>query len=200
LKPEFIEFIENARRPKGERFRHQLYVFLVCLGISIFIWVLVRLSKDYIYSVSYHLTYTHIPENLRLTGISDSMVNLNIKVQGFDFFSEQYFRSRKRYLEVSLHDAHLKFMDDHLSGYLLTSYLSRDILSQNTFPLEIYSISPDTLFFTFEKRNLKKMPQIRTNSISAGRINTRTDTVHVRPDTNIIKQLRHETSKNKKEK
>ena len=183
MKPDFIDFIENARKPKGEKFRRQLYIFLVCLAISIFIWVLVRLSKDYVYTVNYHLTYTHLPENLKLTGVSDSIVKLNIKVQGFDFFSEQYFRSRKRYFDVSLHDARLKYIDNHSTGYLLSSYISGEIAAQNNFPLEIYSISPDTLFFTFEKRNIKRLSAIRINSIPVGRINIRSDSAHIQPDT-----------------
>ena len=198
MRPEFIEFFENARRPKGDRFRHQLYIFLICLGISIFIWLLVRLSKDYIYTVSYHLSFTQVPESLRLVNASDSVVTLNIKVQGFDFFSEQFFRNRKRYLEVNLHDARLKYLDNHLSGYLLSSYISREVSAQNNFPLEIYSISPDTIFFIFERKGLKRMPIIRISPIPGNRVTLKTDTVHIRPDTIFSRQVRGDSPKNKK--
>ncbi len=161
MKPEFIDFIENARRPKGQRFRNQLYVFLVCLGISIFIWSLVRLSKDYIYTVNYHVRYINIPSNLRLIGTSDTIVRLNIKVQGFDFFSDQYFKRKNQLFDVSLKNVKIISRDTYLIGYLLTSHIGRDIANQSSYLLEIYSVSPDTLFFKFERKNLKTMPSIR---------------------------------------
>jgi hypothetical protein len=197
LKPEFIEFIEKARRPKGVRFRHQSYIFLVCLGISIFIWLLVRLSKDYIYTVSYHLNYSYIPDNLKLTGVSDSIITLHIKVQGFDFFSEQYFRSRTRSLEINLQDARLHFTDNRQGGYIIANSISREIANQTNFPLEIYSITPDTIFFTFEKRSLKRLPSIRINSIFPAKSNRKGDTIHLHLDSVVNRQLKPEIKKNK---
>jgi hypothetical protein len=198
LKRDIIEFIGNARRPKGERFRHQLYIFLVCLGISIFIWLLVRLSKDYIYTVSYQLNYNYIPDNLKLTGISDSIITLNIKVQGFDFFSEEYFRSKKRYLDINLRDARLHFTDNRQAGYIIATSISRQIATQTNFPLEIYSISPDTLYFTFEKKNIKRLPSIKINSIPPPRIIRKDDSLRLHLDSVANKQLKPEISRNKK--
>ena len=183
MKPEFIEFIENARRPKGQRFRNQLYVFLVCLGISVFIWVLVRLSKDYIYTVNYHVNYINVPQNLRLIGKSDTIVKLNIKVQGFDFFSDQYFRRQNQLFEISLKNVKIINHDNQLTGYLLTSRIGRDIANQSGYLLEIYSVSPDTLFFGFERKNLKTMPSIRVTSIPGSRAKLPIDTSRSRPDT-----------------
>lgn len=198
MKPEFIEFIGNARRPKGERFRNQLYIFLVCLGISIFIWLLVRLSKDYIYTVSYHLNYTSAPDNLKLLSSSDSVITLNIKVQGFDFFTEQYFRSRKRYLDINLRDASLHFTDNRQSGFIIASSISREIANQNNFPLEIYSISPDTLFFSFEKRNVRRLQSIRINTLSPAKVEKKDDRIQMHLDSIANKQTNTEITKNKK--
>ena len=170
MKPEFIDFIENARKPKGQRFRNQLYVFLVCLGISLFIWSLVRLSKDYIYTLNYHVAYINIPSNLRLIETSDTVVRLNIKVQGFDFFTDQYFKRKNQLFDVSLKNVKIIGRDNtYLTGYLLTSHIGRDIANQSGYLLEIYSVSPDTLFFRFERKNLKTMPSIRVTTIPGSR-------------------------------
>ena len=182
MKPEFIEFIENARKPKGQRFRNQLYVFLVCLGISVFIWSLVRLSKDYIYTVNYHVKYINIPQNLRLIEKSDSIVKLNIKIQGFDFFSDQYFKRKNQLFDVSLKNVKIISRDTYLTGYLLTSHIGRDIANQSSYLLEIYSVSPDTLFFKFERKNLKIMSSIRVTSIPVSRAKRMVDTTRKRPD------------------
>jgi hypothetical protein len=182
LKPEFIEFIENARKPKGQRFRNQLYVFLVCLGISVFIWSLVRLSKDYIYTVNYHINYTNIPSNLRLIGKSDSIIKLNIKIQGFDFFSDQYFKRKNQLFDVSLKNVKIIGRDTYPTGYLLTPHIGRDIATQSSYQLEIFSLSPDTLFFKFERKNLKTMTTIRATTIPVTRTKQTIDTSRIRPD------------------
>ena len=199
MKPEFIEFIENARKPKGQRFRNQLYVFLVCLGISVFIWSLVRLSKDYIYTVNYHVKYINIPQNLRLTGESDSIVKLNIKIQGFDFFSDQYFKRKNQLFDVSLKNVKIISREPYLTGYLLTSHIGRDIATQSSYLLEIYSVSPDTLFFRFEKKNLKPMSSLRVTSIPVTHAR-QADTNHSQPDSVLNGSFKSELNTKRKNK
>jgi len=200
LKPEFIDFIENARRPKGPGFRNKLYVFLVCLGISIFIWSLVRLSKDYIYTVTYHVRYINVPSTLRLVSKSDSIIRLNIKVQGFDFFSDQYFKRKNRLFDVSLKNVKLLSHDAYPVGYLLTSHIGRDIANQSSDLLEIYSVSPDTLFFNFERRNLRTMSSIKLYSIPGTRTKKVIDSSRLRPESVINKPFKSEIQHNDKNK
>jgi hypothetical protein len=200
LKPEFIEFIENARKPKGQRFRNQLYVFLVCLGISVFIWSLVRLSKDYIYTVNYHVRYINIPQNLRLVDKSDTIVKLNIKVQGFDFFSDQYFKRKNQLIDVSLKNVKIINRDTYISGYLLTSPIGRSIANQSSYLLEIFSVTPDTLFFKFERKNLKTMSSIRVTSLPGTRTRQTIDTSLLRHDTLSNGPFKSDIKQNKRHK
>jgi hypothetical protein len=200
LKPEFIDFIENARRPKGQRFRNQLYVFLVCLGISIFIWSLVRLSKDYIYTVNYHVRYINIPSNLKLISKSDSIVKLNIRVQGFDFFSDQYVKHKNQLFDISLLHVKIINRDNFPTGYLLTSPIGKDIAAQSNYQLEIYSVSPDTLFFKFERKNLKTMSPIRITTIPGTRAKQAIDTSRIRPERIVNKPFKSEIKQKKKNK
>ncbi len=158
MKSDFLEFIGNARQRRSEKFRNQLYIFIVCLVLSVFIWALVRLSKDYYYSIEYSLVYSQVPGNLRLTSSSDSTLNLKIKVQGFEFFSEQFLLKQSREYDVSLRNVRLRYNGDHVWGYLLTNRLGKEIISQANFPSDVYFVSPDTLFFEFEKDNIKKVP------------------------------------------
>jgi hypothetical protein len=156
MKSDFLEFIGNARQRRTQKFRNQLYIFLICLLLSIFIWALVRLSKDYYYSIEYHLVYTQLPANLRMVSTSDSTINLRIKIQGFEFFSEQFIIKQYREYEVSLRNVRLRYLGEHTLGYLLTNRLGKEIISQTNFPSEVYFVSPDTLFFEFEKQVGKK--------------------------------------------
>jgi len=157
MKSDFLEFIGNARQQRSEKFRHQFSVFLICLLLSVFIWALVRLSKDYFYSVEYHMVFTQLPGNLRMISQSDSTLNLKIKIQGFEFFSEQFIIKQYREVDVSLRNLRFKSFGEHTVGYLLTNRIGKEIISQTNFPSDVYFVSPDTLFFEFEKLPYKKV-------------------------------------------
>ncbi|MDP1622275.1 MAG: hypothetical protein Q8M08_08040 [Bacteroidales bacterium] len=159
MNPDLFEFIGNVRQRRTRKFRNQFYVFLVCLLLSIFIWTLVRLSKEYYYSIEYHLTYTQVPANLRMVATSDSTINLRIRLQGFDFFSEQFISRQHREYEVSLRNIRLQNPGGRTLGYLLTNRIGKEIISQTNFPSEVYLVSPDTLFFEFEKLTGRKPTQ-----------------------------------------
>ena len=195
IQRKILESIENARKPKGERFRHQLYVFVICLAISIFMWVLVRLGNDYIYTVNYHLKYSGVPDNFTLIGASDSIATVNIRVQGFDFFTERFFRSRKRYIDIDLRDSKLHFLDNYQTGYLLISSITDEITTQTNFPLEINSISPDTLFFAFERRNPKRISMSKQTLIPTGHLSGKADTFRMHIDSVINKPIKAVTKK-----
>lgn len=151
MKSDFLDFIGNARKRRNEKFRNQLSIFVVCLILSIFIWSLVRLSKDYYYAVDFRLSYTNAPPHMELREFSDSTIRIRFRIQGFEYFSEQLFRQRDHKYEVSLRDVRLKIYGDHPRGYLITSQVGKEIMSQTNFPVDFYSVSPDTLFFNFER-------------------------------------------------
>lgn len=158
MKSDFLEFIGNARQRRSEKFRNQLSIFIVCLVLSVLIWALVRLSKDYYYAIEYRLNYTQIPGNLKLDGFSDSTLNFRIKLQGFEFFSEQFLLKQDRQFDVSLRNVRLKYSGEHILGYLLTNRLGKEIITQTNFPSDVYFVSPDTLFFEFGKKSIKRLP------------------------------------------
>jgi hypothetical protein len=166
LEPEFIDFIRNARKRKVGKFRNQLSVFLACLIISIFLWLLVHLSKEYFYTTEYRLNYTQVPWNMKMLSCSDSVLILTIRLQGYEFFSEQFFRRRERECDVSLRGMKMKIGDDQVNGYLLTRGIARDIAEQTAYPLEIFTTSPDTIFFTFEKKDIKRLSPVKVTTLT----------------------------------
>jgi hypothetical protein len=152
VKADFKNFFENARKRKGLKFRNQLYVFLLCLAVSVFLWVLVRLSKDYHYTVGYNLNYVHLPYGLKLVSASDSVLNIDLKVQGYDFFSERMFMKAQNRFDVNLNNLKVRSTENGYKAYMLTNALGYEILSQSGVPHTFISTSPDTLFFYFEKK------------------------------------------------
>jgi len=166
LKSGFIDLIGKARKNRGEKFRHQLYIFAVCLVISVFIWSLVRLSRDYFYTVNYRIHYANLPTNLRMTAYSDSMLTVSIRIQGFDYFTEEFIHSRNPKYTVSLRKIKVHNEDGKITGYLPTEDIGKEIKSQMNFQTEVYMVFPDTLFFDLERTVPKKIQRVAARPAS----------------------------------
>jgi hypothetical protein len=180
MEPEFIDFIRNARKRKVGKFRNQLSIFLICLVMSIFLWILVHLSKEYFYTTEYKINYTEIPWNLKMVSCSDSVLILTLRLQGYEFFSEQFFRRKRRECDVSLRGMKIRIGEDQVNGFLLTRGVARNIAEQTAYPMEIFSTAPDTIFFTFEKKNIKRMAPSRAATLTL--IHPGNDSVPKHPD------------------
>lgn len=171
MKKGFIDLIGKARQKRGEKFRHQLYIFAVCLLISIFIWALVRLSRDYYYTINYRVVYTNLPSSLRLTSFSDSIITLSVRLQGFDFFTEEFLHPRNTLYSVSLRKMKIHNEDGQITGYLPTADIGREIKSQMNLQSEVYMVFPDTLFFSLEKTLSGKIKHITPKPATLGERN-----------------------------
>lgn len=152
MKPEFIELIGNARKRRGQQFRNQMYVFLMCLLVSVFLWTLVKLSREYYYTLTYRLNFTHIPPSYKLTSVSDSSLTLNLRVQGYDFFTDRFFRTTHHTYDLDLSTLKVRQKGSVYRGYLLANPIGYEISSQSRFQNYMISTSPDTLFFEFERK------------------------------------------------
>ena len=175
MKNGFIDLIGRARKNRGEKFRSQLYIFMVCLFISIFIWSLVRLSRDYFYTINYRIYYTQIPSNLRLVSFSDSVLTLSIKLQGFDFFSQEFLRPRNLHYNVSLRKIKIHPVDGGGNAYLPTYEIGRELAARMNFPSELYTVYPDTLFFDLERISPVKVMHIAP--MPASPVKSKTDSM-----------------------
>ena len=156
MKRDIRGLIETARKRRDQKFSIQVYVFLVCLVISVFVWVLVRLSQEYSYTVSYRLRYTGTPSLLRLSEVSDTTLTLTLRAQGYDLFMEQVLTGSDNIYEVSLRQLKLKSSGSGYRGYLLTHSLGYDIVSQTGYPHSYLSTYPDTIFFEFERKGSRR--------------------------------------------
>lgn len=182
MKSDFFEFIGNAGKRRSEKFRVQLWIFLVCLALSIFFWGLVRLSKEYYYSVDYRLNFINTPSYLRLVACSDTTITLKMKIQGFDFFSEHFLLQKDHEVDVSLRNARVQVRGDYATGYLLTSRIGREIVTQSSYPSDVYYVTPDTLFFEFDRLALRKMAP-RASAIDIRLQTGQPDSIIIRKDT-----------------
>ena len=178
MKSGFVDLIGRARKNRGDKRRHQLYIFAVCLLLSVFIWSLVRLSREYFYTINYRIHYTHLPSNLRMTGYSDSILTVSIRIQGFDYFTEEFIHARNPKYTVSLRKIRIYSENGEISGYLPTADIGKEIKEQMNFQTEVYMVFPDTLYFDLERLAPKKIQHIPPRA--ATMISRKQDSIHLK--------------------
>ncbi len=157
MKISFIEFIRSAFGKRDEKFRQKFSIFLVCLVISIIIWFTIKLSDDYDTIVDIPVTFTHLPKNKVLTFVSDSVLQVEIIEKGSNLFRMLYVE------KIPPVTISLRFMPVYprggvYYGMITPSQLINEIEREQNLLGKIVSVSPDTIYLTFETEKSRKLP------------------------------------------
>lgn len=147
--------IETGRK---EHHSHpRLIVFLVCLVISILMWLFIELMKNYTDEIKYTVTFTNVPKDLILTNSGDSIISIGMNAQGFELLSAKYSK-KLRSLTVDLSTLKIRPSEDGYTAYLASASIIQQLGTQIRFDKEITFIKPDTLFFRFSEIFRKQVP------------------------------------------
>ena len=142
-----------------------MYVFLICLGLSLFIWAMIKLSDESEAVVAFPVNYTASPPDKILINEPAEKISLRFEEKASNLFYLQYLK-RKNPVNISLANMNLIQRGDKYYGYLFTSHMMDYISRQLEMEKNIMAISPDTLVFIFENRVSKKVPVIIETAIT----------------------------------
>jgi hypothetical protein len=142
---------------KEHRSHPRLIVFLVCLAISILMWLFIELMKDYTDEVKYTVTFSNAPKDLILTHSGDSVISVWMNAQGFELLAAKYAH-KLRDLTIDLSTLKIRPAGDGYIAYLPSARIVEQLGTQIRFEKQITSIKPDTLFFRFSKIFVKQVP------------------------------------------
>ncbi|MEE4257218.1 MAG: YbbR-like domain-containing protein [Bacteroidales bacterium] len=152
--------VNRAKNPRDKNFRNHLYIFLICCGISLFIWFLIKMSDDYVTDIRIPLAYTNVPADKQLNNRGDKL-SVRLRANGSDLFSVKYF-SRKDKITVNLRQADLRRSRYFDKYYFLTEQFSTEISSRYDFDHTLLGISPDTIYLDLEEIISRRLP-VRVN-------------------------------------
>jgi len=164
----------------AHRSHPRLVVFLVCLAISILMWLFIELMKDYTDEIKYNITFTNAPKDLILTNTGDSAIVIGMLAQGFELLAAKYSTSR-RTLDIDLSTLKIRPSGDGFSAFLPSVRVIDQLGSQIRFKKEITYIKPDTLFFQFAETYSKQVPVKPDVSFTLGGQYDITDSISVKP-------------------
>jgi hypothetical protein len=142
---------------KEHRSHPRLIVFLVCLAISVLMWLFIELMKDYTDEIKYKVTFVNVPKDLILTESGDSVISIGMYAQGFELLAAKYAQKQNE-LTIDLSSLKIRANGDGYSAYLPSARIIDQLGTQIRFKKEISYIKPDTLFFEFSKIVSKQVP------------------------------------------
>lgn len=142
----FIKFSKVERR--------RISLFFVCLLFAVGAWMFFALSNRYVYQVQTLVRYVNFPDNKAFHSLQSDTIDLQIEGTGWQLLFSK-LRINPQSVNVDLEKLK-KQIFINLSDQLTT------INKQFESAQKVVNIRPDTLYFDFSSRSVKKIP-IRLN-------------------------------------
>ncbi len=195
MKISFIDLIRSAFEKRDAKFRQRLVIFLICLVISVIIWFTIKLSDDYDTVIQMPVTFVNLPKNRALTYASDTMLQVEVLDKGSDLFRMLYFEDVPR-VPISLRFLPLYQKGGAYHGFISPSSIINDIEREQDLLGKIVSVSPDTIYLSFEPEKSRKLPVTASFDLTfekqymrSGAVLFTPDCVTVRGPEKIIEKL-----------
>lgn len=142
----FIKFSKVERR--------RISLFFVCLLFAVGAWMFFALSNRYVYQVQTLVRYVNFPDNKAFHSLQSDTIDLQIEGTGWQLLFSK-LRINPQSVDVDLEKLK-KQTFINFSDQLTT------INKQFESAQKVVNIRPDTLYFDFSSRSVKKIP-IRLN-------------------------------------
>jgi YbbR domain-containing protein len=157
-------FLYVKRKVKNFSYQKAI-VFLVCLALSSFLWLLSSLEKRYTSRISVPVNYIDFPKDKHLSSTLPQKFDMIVDAYGYTLLS---YKLRLAFSPVLLNVSEL--VDNALEkGNKYTVFTvnhKEEIEKQISSEIRILSIKPDSLVFNFSKiisRKKKVKPNLRLN-------------------------------------
>jgi len=174
---------------KQHRSHPRLVVFLVCLVISVLMWLFIELMKDYTDEVKYEVEFLNVPRDLILTNSDENQITIGMNAQGFELLAAKY-SPKPRKLTIDLSTLKIRPAEGGFGAFLTSSKIIEQLGSQIRFQKQISYIKPDTLFFRFSEVYRKQVPvKLNLNYTLGGQYDI-TDTISYKPRFVVVSSIK----------
>jgi len=130
--------------------RRRASAFFTCLVLAVFAWVFTVLSNTYSYTVKAVLNFKNTPQKRAFHSLQSDTVNATINGSGWQMVFSK-IRNDVNSISIDLRSLEYK------SYIVLSSQLSQ-INSKKEIEQQITAFNPDTLYFDFSNRKVKRVP------------------------------------------
>ncbi len=177
-----IRYLRNNKR--------QTVALMVCLAVSSFLWLMIKLNKTYVHQVRFQVEITGTEPNVELVPLQKDTLTLELQALGYQLLFNELLVSRK--LNIRLRNNLLTPLP-HTTNVQFVA--SRSLLKSFTdhFPssTQIIRIHPDTLFFRTDAIITRKVPVKPQIDLAFQNNHLLYDTVSLNPDSVLIRGKEH---------
>lgn len=132
---------------------------LVCMAISLVMWLASALSESYTTSqIPIDVSYRNLPTNKLPSQPLPQQLHLSIETNGIQIL-KQYWQKNSLIIDYTNYKSAQMLPTQQLNLLLLPQLPNTKILS----------ISPDTIFFKFERKASKKIPILGNNDVKSAK-------------------------------
>jgi YbbR domain-containing protein len=130
--------------------RKRILVLITCLLIAIAAWLFMALNNKYPYTVKTVLKYNNIPQKKAFHPLQSDTVDLQVEGTGWQLLFSR-LRIQPQSIAISLEKLNNR-------NFILFSEQLYNVNNQLETSQKIISVKPDTLYFDFSEKTIKKVP------------------------------------------
>lgn len=159
MEPEQKSRRSNIADREKVKVNKKLLIYLFFLFISIALWYLNALSKDYTTVIYYKVRYENFPKGKALVSDMPEQLGLKVKGLGFSVLKHKVIAYTKTInLPIDNFRLDISRKNNQYSYFLLMRYTREWISGQLTSDIQLIDVLPDTLVFKFTDVVEKKVP------------------------------------------
>ena len=130
--------------------RRRLSVFITCLMLAIIAWVFVSLSNDHRYVIKEVINFKNAPQRRAYRSLQSDTIDVTMEGSGWQMLFSKMDK-QNRVVNIDLHTLDSK-------NFVVLSSQLKQINTERDAANQILAVSPDTLYFDFTNRMVKKVP------------------------------------------
>ena len=153
--------------------RRRISMFFICLGVALAAWLFFALSNSYVYQARTLVRFVNFPQNKAFHSLQSDTVKLQIEGTGWQLLFSK-LRISPASVDIDLKDLN-KQTFINLSDQL--GYINQQFSSTQ----KIVYVQPDTLYFDFSSRAIKKVPVELVGDLQFQKQYGISDSVTIRP-------------------
>ncbi len=168
----FVQDMPFIKLTKIERKR--FLVLVTCLLIAIAAWLFMALNNKYPYTVKTVLKYNSIPQKKAFHPLQSDTVDLQVEGSGWQLLFAR-LRIKPQSISISLEKLNNR-------NFILFSEQLYNVNNQLETSQKIISVKPDTLYFDFSEKTVKRVPVKLVSELSFLRQYNASGPIDITPD------------------
>lgn len=154
--------------------RKRFLMLVICLLIAIAAWLFMALNNKYVYTAKTVLKYENIPQKRAFHPLQSDTVDLQVEGTGWQLLFAR-LRIKPQSISISLEKLNNR-------NFILFSEQLYNVNRQLETSQKIISVKPDTLYFDFSEKTVKRVPVKLVSKISFMKQYGISDPIEITPD------------------